>query len=289
MDVAIVGCGSMGSRIARRLHSAGHDVVAWNRDPNKLAPLAAVGVAACSTPAEAASRAEIVITMVSDDIALRSVSEGPEGICEGVVRNACVLQMSTVSPRALQRLVSVVPAEVGVLDVPVLGSIAEAEGGSLKLFVGGTEHWFDRAEPILSILGEPIPVGALGMGTAAKLVANSTLFGCLVVLGESLALARQLGLPSEVAFEILERTPLAAQATRRRHAVDTGVYPRRFPLNLARKDAELVCSELRSSGQEAKLTEAILSWFLSAENAGLGESDYTELMPHIFEGKAGEL
>jgi hypothetical protein len=77
--------------------------------------------------------------------------------------------------------------------------------------------------------------GGLGAGAAAKLVANATLFDTLWALGEALALARVLGLSREVSYRVLAATPLAAQAARRRAAIETGGYPPRFPLSLARK------------------------------------------------------
>src|SRR5438067_1964291 len=85
-------------------------------------------------------------------------------------------------------------------------------------------------------------------GKAAELVANSTLFGMLVALGEALALADRLGLDRDTAFEVLAHTPLAAQAERRRDSLATGSYPRRFALSLARKDASLVVEAGAAAG-----------------------------------------
>src|SRR5207248_151313 len=82
--VAVVGLGAMGSRIARRLLDAGHEVVVWNRTAERAAPLVEAGATAAATPAEAARRAEVVVTMVADPAALRDVTEGPEGTAAGV-------------------------------------------------------------------------------------------------------------------------------------------------------------------------------------------------------------
>ena len=100
-NLAVIGLGAMGSRIAARLLAAGHDVVVWNRSPERTVPLIDRGASAASTPAEATLGAEGVIIMVSDPSALRDVTEGPTGIGAGADRSTTVLQMSTVNPAAL--------------------------------------------------------------------------------------------------------------------------------------------------------------------------------------------
>src|SRR5207248_5546794 len=207
--VAVVGLGAMGSRIARRLLDAGHEVVVWNRTAERAAPLVEAGATAAATPAEAARRAEVVVTMVADPAALRDVTEGPEGTAAGVGAEATAIEMSTVGPDAVRRLASILPAGTGLLDAPVLGSRGEAESGTLRIFVGGPAELAERWTPLLSTLGSPLHVGPLGSGAAAKLVANTTLVGTIGVLGEALALADGLGLSREKAFEVLAATPLA--------------------------------------------------------------------------------
>jgi 3-hydroxyisobutyrate dehydrogenase-like beta-hydroxyacid dehydrogenase len=101
------------------------------------------------------------------------------------------------------------------------------------------------------------------------------------VLGEALALAEGLGLPREVAFEVLAATPIAAQAERRRASVESGEYPRRFSLSLARKDADLVAEAAAAAGVDLRLAEAARSWLREAEEAGWGVEDYSALLAHI--------
>ncbi|TMK91641.1 MAG: NAD(P)-dependent oxidoreductase [Actinobacteria bacterium] len=191
--VAVVGLGAMGSRIARRLLDAGHELVVWNRTAEKAAPLVEAGAVAVASPAEAAERAEVVITMVANPAALREVTEGEAGVAAGM-GEATAIEMSTVGPDAVKRLASVLPEGVGLLDAPVLGSRAEADAGSLRIFVGGPKELAERWMSLLSVLGSPLHVGPLGSGAAAKLVANTTLVGTIGVLGEALALAEGLGL-----------------------------------------------------------------------------------------------
>jgi 3-hydroxyisobutyrate dehydrogenase/2-hydroxy-3-oxopropionate reductase len=281
--VAVVGLGAMGSRIARRLLEGGHDVLVWNRTPTKAAHLADLGAIPVASPAHAARRAEAVVTMVSDPAALRDVTEGPAGVAAGAGSSTTVIQMSTVGPPSVSRLASVLPAGTGLLDSPVLGSVTEAESGSLRIFVGGPAALVGQWTPLLSGLGSPVHVGPLGAGTAAKLVANATLFGVLGVLGEALVLARRLGLSTEVAFEVLAATPLAAQAEQRRPAIESGEYPARFPLSLARKDAELILQTAAACRAELRIGSAARAWLADADEAGLGDRDYSAVLAHILQ------
>jgi len=272
--VAVVGLGGMGSRIAQRLIGAGHELTVWNRTPAKAQ---ALGVPIAASPAEAAASSEVVITMVADPEALRAVTEGPDGVAAGA-GGTTVIEMSTVGPAAIERLASQV---YELLDAPVLGSLSEAESGTLSIFVGGKAALFERRRDLLSVLGTPLHVGPTGSGAAAKLVANSTLFNVIGAVGEALALAEALGLSRDAAFDVLDRTPLAEQAERRRPALESGEFPPRFPLRLARKDADLVAEQ----GLDLRLTMAARSWLAEA---GDGDRDYSAVLERILRTTGGE-
>ena len=282
--VAVVGLGAMGSRVARRFLDAGHAVTVWNRSPDAVEPLAALGARRADSPADAARAAEAVVTMVADPAALQAVTEGPAGVTAGLAAESTLIEMSTVGPHAVARLAEVVPEEAGLLDAPVLGSLPEAESGDLRVFVGGPEPLAQRWLPLLSAVGSPLHVGPLGTGAAAKLVANSTLFGVLGVLGEAIALAEGLGLSRSAAFEVRAATPLGAQAKRRRPSVETGEYKTRFRLTLARKDADLIAEAVREAGLDLRVAAAAASYLREAEAAGWGERDYSAVLARILAG-----
>jgi 3-hydroxyisobutyrate dehydrogenase-like beta-hydroxyacid dehydrogenase len=279
--VAVVGLGAMGSRIAGRLIAAGNEVVVWNRDHTKTEPLTQAGATAAETPATAAGRADVVITMVSNPAALRSVTEGEDGVVAGAEDGTVIVQMSTIGPAPVLQLASALPPEIGLLDAPVLGSTAEAEAGSLHIFVGGDDELVERSSPLLSTLGKVHHVGPVGAGSAAKLVANSTLVGIIGVLGEALALARTVGLPDEVAFDVLATTALGAQAERRRDSVESGEYPPRFALSLAKKDADLILEAAPDA--DLRVMRAAQTWLADAERDGRGDQDYSAVLAEILE------
>jgi 3-hydroxyisobutyrate dehydrogenase-like beta-hydroxyacid dehydrogenase len=200
-------------------------------------------------------------------------------VAAGVSEATTVIQMSTVSPAATSRLASVLePTGAGLLDSPVLGSLSEVEAGTLKIFAGGADGLVERWTPLLSHLGTVIQVGPVGAGTAAKLVANSTLVGVLGVLGEAVLVAQKLGLSPEVTFEVLAETPVAAQAERRRSAIESSEFPRRYALSLALKDANLI---LEAAGAELKVVAAARDWLAEASEASWSEQDYSALLAYI--------
>lgn len=282
--VAVVGLGAMGSRIAARLVGGGHEVTVWNRSASKAGPLAERGATVAATPGEAASAADVLITVVADPAALRAVTEGPDGVAAGASASLTVVEMSTVGPAAVTRLSSALPLATGLLDAPVLGGPAEAESGSLVILAGGPRELVERVSPVLSPIGSVLHVGDLGAGAAAKLIANAALFSTLGTLGEAIALARGLGLPAEAAYRVLAATPLAAQAERRRAAIEAGEYRPRFPLTLARKDARLIADAAAAAGVDLRLMTAAATWLDEAELAGLGDRDYTAVLKTILRG-----
>jgi 3-hydroxyisobutyrate dehydrogenase-like beta-hydroxyacid dehydrogenase len=277
--VGIVGLGAMGSRVARRLLGAGHSLVVWNRTPAPAEELGQLGAAVAESPAEVARRVEVLLTMVRDPRALQQVTEPPAGIAAATRPPLAVIELSTVGPAAVARLRAALPGGVELLDAPVLGSLAEVESGTLQLFVGGEPAAAERWLPLLEVLGTPLYVGPLGSGAAAKLVANLTLIGTIGLFGEAVALGRSLGLPDDKVFQVLAKTSLAGQVDRRRASIESGDYPPRFKLSLARKDADLVLDA--GAGIALRLTEAARSWLADADAAGLGEADYSAVLARI--------
>src|SRR3954471_548569 len=282
--IGVVGLGAMGSRVAARLADAGNELVVWNRDPSKAEGLVEQGAVAAETPAEVARRTEAVITMVSDPAALTAVTEGADGVFEGVGEGTTVIQMSTVGVEATVRLASSLPGDA-LLDAPVLGSVSEVESGTLKVFVGGEAAPVERWTRLLSTLGTVMHVGPVGAGSAAKLVANTTLVGIVGLLGEALALGQLLGLSRDRTFEVLGVTALADQADRRRQAVETGEYPPRFALRLARKDADLILEVADTKGAKLPVIASARDWLADAEAAGLGNADYSAVLSRILESQ----
>jgi 3-hydroxyisobutyrate dehydrogenase len=193
--VAILGLGAMGSRMASRLIDAGLAVTVWNRTPAVAEALARTGARSAATPQAAALGAEVVISMVYDDEASRSVWLDPDdGALGGMSAGGLGIECSTLSPAHVVRLHEAAAAHgVAFLDAPLAGSRPQAEAGQLIFMVGGAVADVTRAEPVLLAMGSAVHrAGEAGAGSVVKLMVN-TLFGSQLgaVSGPSLRTRRR--------------------------------------------------------------------------------------------------
>jgi len=279
--LAFCGLGRMGAPMAGRLLEAGHDLVVWNRSPERASALVERGASAAPSPAEAAASADAVVTMLATPEALDAVVFGDGGLASGVRPGTTVVEMSTVGPDVVRDLAARLPDGVDVLDAPVLGSVPQATDGSLKIFVGGSEEAFGRWRPVLEAMGRPVRFGALGAGASMKLVANSTLGAVMSAVGEALALADALGLDQALVLDTLAESPVGATVGSKRALIESGEYQPNFTLALAAKDLRLVDEAARAVGIEAWVAAAARAHFEDADRAGLGDLDYSAVIAHV--------
>lgn len=270
------GLGQMGAPMARRLVEAGHDVSVWNRTREKAEAIAGARVAA--SPAEAARDADAVITMLATPEALREVLAG--GLAASL-EGRTLIEMSTVGPQTIREIAELVPDGTELVDAPVLGSVPQAEEGRLKVFVGGSPESFERWSPVLAALGTPLHVGPPAAGASMKLVANSTLGALMTALGEALALGDALGLEQGQVLDVLEESPIGVTVRSKRDKIESGKYPPNFKLGLAVKDLRLVTEEGERHGRDLRVASAAGRWFREADDAGLGDLDYSAVIAHL--------
>ena len=276
--IGFIGLGAMGSRMALRLLDAGHDLTVWNRTTTRADDLVAAGASFASSPRRAADNADVVVTMLADPLALRQVSAGPDGAAAGLHPGALWIEMSTVGTTAIDELDSVLGHGARLVDAPVLGTLPEAEAGTLQIFAGGDDGDVATAARVLDSLGTVRHVGPLGSGAAAKLVVNAALYGMVTLFGETVALGDSLGLDRASLFSALATSPIGAQAERRRPAFDADTYPTRFRLALAVKDLELI--DAAGGTTELPLIRSALEWFRRALPRS-PEEDYTSVLRTI--------
>ena len=283
--LAFCGLGRMGMPMATRLLESGHDLVVWNRSPDRVTELVDRGARQAESPADAASSADAVVTMLSTPAVVESVVvTGDRPVTAGLQAGATLIEMSTIGPDAVRRIAERLPDGVGMLDAPVLGSVAQATDGSLEVFVGGSEEAFERWRPVLAVLGRPVRHGHLGSGAAMKLVANSTLGAAMSAVGEALALADRLGLDQALVLDALAGSPLGATVKSKRSKIESGDYEANFALELAAKDMRLVEEAARGVGLDARVVTAARAHFDDANRAGLAGLDYSAVIAHVREG-----
>jgi len=237
--VAFLGLGTMGAAMAANLARAGFPVAAWNRTPDRAPELQELGVTTASSPADAASSAEIVVICVSDTPDVEAVLFGPDGVVEGAKPGTLIVDCSTIAPSGSWDFAARLrERDLRMVDAPVSGGSEGARNATLTIFVGGAERDVEHARPVLNALGRTIThVGPIGAGQAVKAVNQVILAGTYLGVAEGIVLAIKAGLDVEQVVEALGGG--AAQswvlANRAGRMIDNE-YPLGFKVALHRKD-----------------------------------------------------
>jgi len=155
--IGFIGLGTMGSPMARRLLNAGYPVMVWARRREAVTSLVAAGASAGDSPADVASNADVVMTMVTDTKAVEEVVLGERGIARGARAGSLVVDHSTIAPDGARRIANALTAQgVEMLDAPVSGGSAAAEAGTLAIMIGGSAAAVERITPVLSAYAKTI-------------------------------------------------------------------------------------------------------------------------------------
>jgi 3-hydroxyisobutyrate dehydrogenase-like beta-hydroxyacid dehydrogenase len=278
--IGFVGLGAMGSRLAGRLLDSDHEVYGTNRTKTKAAPLIERGLRWRETPAEVASAADVVFSMVTDDDALEAIAGGPQGLLAGLEDGNVYVDMSTVSPRMSRQLAERV-ASLGahMLDAPVSGSIPQAESGTLAIFVGGSEAAFATVEPLLGELGQAVTrIGANGQGLLIKLAVNISLAVQTLAFSEGLLLAERGGIDPRLAAEVMSTSSIGSPMLKLRVPLLLDLPEQAwFDVALMEKDIRLAreaAEELAIPLPSAAVADAMLA---RASELGYGHRDLASL------------
>ncbi len=280
--IAFLGLGAMGSRMARRLHDAGYDVVVYNRDRTRAEPLREAGLAVAETPRRAVQGRDVVIAMVRDDEASRAVWLDPDaGAVAGLKDRAVAIESSTLTPGWIGELATRVQATgAAFLDAPVVGSRPHAEAGKLVHLVGGADADLDRVRELLLHLADQVQhVGPVGAGTILKLAVNA-LFGIQVAaLAEVLGVTRRAGIDDGRTLALLSKMPITSPAL----AGVGGLMASRsfspmFPIDLVDKDLGYVERAAAELGTTLPTATAVRGVYQQAKARELGDDNIHGVM-----------
>jgi 3-hydroxyisobutyrate dehydrogenase-like beta-hydroxyacid dehydrogenase len=275
--VGLIGLGLMGSPMGANLLKAGFPLVVWNRTRSRADSLVTQGAKLAARPQEVASQADVLITMVSDPMALEEVLWGPGGAMDALRRGSMYIDSSTVSPD-LARRVAKACADRGVdfLDAPVTGGDWGAAKGELVFMIGGDEQVFERARPVLEVLGKKFfLLGPNGAGQTVKLGMNLILAMQVDALAEALALITAAGVAGERLVEVLQssmgRTALLdikAPLMLRKE------YKSSFPLRLMQKDMRLALELAGEHGVRLPAASAAYATYTAVKDSSKDDPDY---------------
>ncbi len=279
--LAFLGLGLMGSGMAQRLIAAGFPVTVFNRNVEKTKPFAALGAHVAASPREAAAGASVVISMVADDTAARTVWLGADGALAGAARGTICLESSTVTLGWVGELAAAA-AKHGCefLDAPVTGSRLQAAGGELNFLVGGDPATLERVRAVLEPMSKTIShLGPVGSGARVKLVNNFLCGVQIASIAEAMAMIEHSGLDRARALDVLMQgapgSPLVKTMVGRMTKSD---YTPNFLLRLMAKDLGYAIAEGRRHSVELTTATAALAAFQRAIDAQLGDSDMSAIV-----------
>jgi 3-hydroxyisobutyrate dehydrogenase len=276
--VAILGLGIMGTGMANRLLSAGFPLTVYNRNREKSAPFADAGAFVAESPREAASRSEIILSMVGDDAASRGVWLGENGALAGARPNAVLIESSTLSGDWIQELAAKA-AERGCrfLDAPVTGTKPHAASGELVFLVGGSAEALDAARPVFSVLGrDAVHLGPVGSGSLMKLINNFVCGVQAASFAEAVAMIDAGGLDRAKAVSILTGgAPGSGIVKRMADRIAARDFTPNFALRWMAKDIGYAIDDASKNGISLQTAAAALSVFKQAIAEGHGDEDFS--------------
>jgi 3-hydroxyisobutyrate dehydrogenase-like beta-hydroxyacid dehydrogenase len=282
--IGFIGLGIMGQPMALNLLKAGHKLTVYNRTSGKAELLKQAGAQVASTPAGTAKGADFVILIVTDSAAVEEVVVGKDGILGTVASGAIVIDSSTISPAVSRKMACHISGRgASWLDAAVTGSKHGAEKGELTFMVGGDPQTFERALPILQVLGKKhIYCGLNGLGLSAKLAQNTIQATMLEVFGEGLVLATKAGVAPETMLEILQSSLARAALTDfKAPFIFKGDFTPYFPLKLMHKDLELAMEAGYAHGVPMPTLAAVKEVYSAAKAQGKGELDYAAIITFL--------
>lgn len=272
----------MGGAMAATIHRAGHDLVLWNRDRSKPDRIASeLGCAVADTAAQATSKAEVVVTSLADDEALRAVYLGDDGVVAGAGPGKVIVDTSTVDPETIVEVGAAIDGTgAGFVDCPVSGSVSTVEAGALTIMAGGDPDMIDKARPVLEALSSVIvPTGKRGSGAATKLAVNALVHGLNVALSEALVLAEKAGVDRSVAYQVFASgaggAPFVHYKREAYQNPESAVVA--FSLDLVQKDLELITGLAKRVGAPMAQANTGLDIVRRAIEAGFADRDLSSL------------
>lgn len=290
ITVGVIGLGTMGWRIAKILSEDGLLRGVYNRTLSKARAFAEeFKVNVYNTPAELARDVDVVLSIVSDDEAVKSVMLSDAGVINGVKQGSLIIEMSTISPSTSIELAKLIKGKGGsMVDAPIVGTSVLVERREAVVLVGGERDDYERAREVIKHFAKSIiHVGPNGFGLYAKLVNNALLGAYVAALAEAVKLGKAMGLSDDVLVELLTKLSSARSPTSELKVpkMIKNDFSVQFATKHMRKDLDLVSREASRLGVSMPLTALSLQLYRIAEAMGLSDYDFSAVIK-VLSGKA---
>lgn len=281
MTYGFIGLGSLGTPIALNLLDSGHQLHVYNRTLSKAKPLEAKGALLCQSVAELASACDIVITIVSDDAALKEITTGPGGLLQHLRPGSIHISLSTILPQTAGELAAL-HQEKGqhYLASPVFGRPEAAAARKLNFVVSGAAAIREKATPLLKEAGG---AGVWEFGddiraaNTVKLSGNFLIAAALEAIGESVQLAQQSGVDAHKMWAMFSQTLFSAPIYQNYSKIilDRQFEPAAFTAKLGLKDLNLVLAQGKAANQQLPLAELVKEHLSRMVNNGKEATDWS--------------
>ena len=275
MKIAVLGLGIMGHGIASNFLKHGYELTVWNRSLDKAEDLVARGARLAASVADAVGSADIVLEVTANDESSRGLWLGEDGIIAHANSTQTLISCATLSVEWVDELAKTC-AEKGLtfLDMPMTGSRAGAEGGTMLLLVGGDEQKLNQVKPHLEKIASQVKLfGPAGYGTRIKLVLNCLQAVHLAGFGEAMRLANALGLDQKLTGEMLAEKPGGATTQMAWRDYQNYPEPINFAVELIAKDETYALRNIDSA--QTPLIASTLEQYKQAIAQGHGNDDWT--------------
>jgi 3-hydroxyisobutyrate dehydrogenase len=288
MKIAFIGLGHMGAPMANNLRKAGHELVVFDIQKEAMRQLVAVGAGAAASPREAASRGEMVITMLPSSPHARAVYLGEDGVLSGVRRAVPLVDSSTIDPHTAREVARAAGRQGNPMaDAPVSGGVGGAEAATLTFMVGAAKELFEGIKPVLSQMGRNIVhCGESGNGQVAKICNNLLLAISMIGVAEAMTLGTALGIEPKVLAGIVNTS------SGRCWSSDTynpypGVmenvpaargYTGGFGADLMLKDLGLAMDAAKQANQSVVLGQVAQQLYQTMSARGDGSKDFSAII-----------
>jgi len=276
----------MGSRLAKRLHSAGWSVQAWNRSPEKAKEVSKQGIPLATSVATLCASSDVVLSCLANDAAVRAVYLAKSGVLNTATPGKIILEMSTISrDLSLEIHREAARRQIRALDVAISGSTPAVEAGNVTLLAGGDRATFDECTPVFqSIARQWFLIGPGGLGVEMKLVVNLLLGVGMAAIAEGLSLGKHLQIERSVLLDVLSKTAVIPPAFLGKFKkIESGDFSPEFPLRLMSKDMNLVVDAAASSGAKLPVASAAQKVFAAYADS-IGDLDLSVVTPWVIAG-----
>lgn len=290
MKIGFIGVGNMGGPMCRNIiRNTNHQVVVHDLDAAAVARCTALGATSADSIAALAG-CEVVFTSLPLPEVVERVIAGPGGLAATAAPGTVVIDLSTNSPETAQAMAAALAGRgVAMLEAPVSGGVARAEEGTIAIMVGGEEAVFEAQRPLFaSFTANAFHVGAVGMGSVAKLINNMLAFCNMAAAAEGLMMGAAAGIDLKKLAEVVSVSSGASGAfTSLSTKAMAGSFQPGFALDLAHKDLRLAVQLADRTGVPGMVAPNVLNLLRAARGMGLGGED-TSAMIKVYENILGK-